>query len=117
MNAPRIIVNTVSWTDLENFFLSKVTDSKGIQSTICLGAACERQTPRSLDVSWSYFSRNPSASMVNKMENLLRTVNMGKLWGGGGRTSNMSTFGASKLPKGPNVNTYFSLLVPIRPVI
>lgn len=22
MNAPRIIVNTVNWTDLENFFLS-----------------------------------------------------------------------------------------------
>lgn len=27
----------------------------------------------------SYFSRNPSASIVNKMENLLRTVNMGRL--------------------------------------
>lgn len=51
MNAPRIIVNTVSWTGLENFFLSKVTDSKGIQSTVCFGAVCEKNTPESLDVS------------------------------------------------------------------
>lgn len=28
IKAPRIIVNTVSWTGLENFFLSKVTDGK-----------------------------------------------------------------------------------------
>lgn len=72
MNAPRIIVNTVSWTGLENFFLSKVTHSKGVQSWT-------RGRPQSLGVRPSYLSRNPSANMVNRMENLLRTVNMGKL--------------------------------------
>lgn len=51
MNAPRIIVNTVSWTGLENFFLSKVTDSKGIQSTVSLEPYA-RRIPESLDVSF-----------------------------------------------------------------
>lgn len=31
MNAPRIIVNTVSWTGLENFFLPKVKDSRAMK--------------------------------------------------------------------------------------
>lgn len=40
---------------------------------------------------------------------------MGKL--ARGEDMNMSTFPASEVPEGPNVNTYFSLLVPNRPVI
>lgn len=41
-------------------------------------------------------SRIPSASIVNKMENLLRTVNMGKL---AGEDIHMSTLAASKMPE------------------
>lgn len=97
MNAPRIIVNTVSWTGLENFFLSKVTDSKGIQSTVCLEPRARRTRPKALVSRWrSYLSRTPSASIVNKMENLLRTVNMGKLAGEG---IHMSTLEPSKMPE------------------
>lgn len=32
-----------------------------------------------IDYGQAYLSRNPSASIVNKMENLLRTVNIGRL--------------------------------------
>lgn len=85
----------------------------------------------------SYLSRNPSASIVNKMENLLRTVNMGRLVEENischNKLSNIklgqaSTDMPSELMLTLNglfpltimfleIATYFSRLVPNRPVI
>lgn len=86
----------------------------------------------------SYLSRNPSASIVNKMENLLRTVNMGRLVEENincqSKLSNIkiqlgqaSTAMPNELMRTLNglsfnhnltmIATYFSLLVPNRPVI
>lgn len=76
----------------------------------------------------AYLSRNPSASIVNKMENLLRTVNIGRLV-----EEDVNDFSSAKHqhPMMPNdvtastsfslntseMRTYFSRLVPNRPVI
>lgn len=91
MNAPRIIVNTVSWTGLENFFLWKVRQQG---NSICLlwvihKSLWDSKASDNLKRKWkkkvvlgngpSYLSRNPSASMVNRIENLLSTVNIGRL--------------------------------------
>lgn len=91
MNAPRIIVNTVSWTGLENFFLWEVRQQG---NSICLLWVIHKslwvfETAQCLTIFFlkkvvlghgpSYLSRNPSASMVNRIENLLSTVNIGRL--------------------------------------
>jgi len=46
MNAPRIIVKTVSWTGLENFFLSRVkqSETQSICIQVCTKATITEQT-------------------------------------------------------------------------
>lgn len=93
MKAPKIIVNTVILIDVEKVFLQRGIKKWNVSyqhgsfpgvNTFTLNAAEEMK-------SWTYLSKIPSNTMVSKILNLLKTVNMGKL----GEEKTLLNFAAS----------------------